>query len=121
MSEIISIEEYLRGKVGFDVSDSALTSILIDRKVNKGADVSVLDQKTKDLAYADLLMWGATNPSSYTGSKNSDGGWTHTDASKTITTTDKKEWRKQADAIYREYGDKKYKSRVRKINLNDCW
>ena len=121
MSEIVSIEEYLKGKVGFDVPDSALSSIRIDRKIEKGVDVETLDQKTKDLAYADLLMWGATNPSSYTGSKNSDGGWTQTEASKTITATDKKEFRQLAMSIYRKYGDGKYKSKIRKINLNDCW
>lgn len=117
MIESITIEDYLRGMVGFDVPESALSVIRINRKIQKGTDVNELEQKTIDLAYADLLMWGSTNPSSYTGAKNSDGGWTQTEASKTLTVSDKREFKNQAMAIYKKYGDPRYSSKIRIINL----
>lgn len=107
----IPIEAYLRGFVGFDVPESALTSILKYRKIDFNTDVDDLSQKQIDLAYADMLMWASTNPSSYTGSKESDGGWSRTEASKTISVTDKKRYAKSANEIYIKYNDSK-KSRT---------
>lgn len=101
----IPIESYLRGSVGFDVTESALTSILLSRKISFNADTSELTQKELDLLYADLLIWASTNPSSYTGAKQSDGGWSQTEASKTITATDKKRYSDMANDIYIKYND----------------
>lgn len=117
LSFYVTIEDYLKGLVGFDVTESALNSIRIYRGIKKGADVEELTTKEKDLAYADLLMWAVTNPSSYTGAKQSDFGWTETEASKTITVTDKKGFRKDAMDIYKRYGDRKYSSKIVIRNL----
>lgn len=113
----VSIEDYLRGLVGFDVNETTLNSIRINRNIKKGSDISELSEKDKDLAYADLLMWASTNPSSYTGSKSSDGGWTQTEASKTLTVSDKKSFRDMAMDIYKRYGDSRYTSKIRIVNL----
>lgn len=117
MIESITIEEYLRGMVGFDVPDSTLSVIRINRHISKGSDINALDQKTKDLSFADLLMWASTNPSSYTGEKQSDGGWTQTGASKTLTASDKRAYRDQAMEIYKQYNDPRYSSKIKIINL----
>lgn len=110
----IPIESYLRGLVGFDVPDSAITSILIYRQIDFDADVNDLTKEQKELAYADLLMWAATNPTSYTGAKDSDGGWSHTEASKTISVSDKKRFEQMANDIYIKYNDcRKMKSGIR--------
>lgn len=113
----VSIEDYLKGMVGFDVPASTINSIRINREIAKGADVAELSDKDKDLAYADLLMWASTNPSSYTGSKQSDGGWTQTEASKTLNASDKKSFRSMAMDIYKRYGDRRYTPKVRIRNL----
>ena len=113
----VSIEDYLKGMVGFDVPASTINSIRINRKITKGSDVAELSDKDKDLAYADLLMWASTNPSSYTGSKQSDGGWTQTEASKTLNASDKKSFRSMAMDIYKRYGDRRYTPKVRIRNL----
>ena len=113
----VSIEDYLKGMVGFDVPTSTINSIRINREITKGSDVAELSDKDKDLAYADLLMWASTNPSSYTGSKQSDGGWTQTEASKTLNASDKKSFRSMAMDIYKRYGDRRYTPKVRIRNL----
>lgn len=113
----VAIEDYLKGMVGFEVTTSTLNSIRINREIAKGADVAELSNKDKDLAYADLLMWASTNPSSYTGSKQSDGGWTQTEASKTLNASDKKSFRSMAMDIYKRYGDRRYTPKVRIRNL----
>lgn len=113
----VSIEDYLKGMVGFDVPASTINSIRINREITKGSDVAELSDKDKDLAYADLLMWASTNPSSYTGSKQSDGGWTQTEASKTLNASDKKSFRSMAMDIYKRYGDRRYTPKVRIRNL----
>lgn len=113
----VTLEDYLRGLVDFDVSEQALNSIRMYRGIKKGADVSELSQRTRDLAYADLLMWASTSPSSYTGGKDSDGGWSHTESSKTITVSDKKRFESMAKAIYKLYQDRRYTSSIRIVSL----
>ena len=118
----IPIESYLRGLVGFDVTDAALTSMLLSRKIDFNADINDLTQKDLDLLYADLLMWASTNPSSYTGSKEADGGWSHTEASKTITATDKKRYEQMANDIYIKYGDsRKSSANIRAFSWNGIY
>lgn len=113
----VTIEDYLRGKVGFDVDDIALNSIRIDRGVTEGEDVEDVTRKDRDLLYADLMMWASTSPTSYSGTKISDLGYSVTEAGKTISVTDKKRFEKIAMEIYKNYGDAKYSSNIRIVNL----
>ena len=48
-----TIESYLRGCVGFDVSDNAINSILIDRELVPNLDIRDIDKRTKELCKAD--------------------------------------------------------------------
>lgn len=113
----VSFEDYLRGQVAFDIPDSALNSIRINRKITKGEDVSELSSRTLRLAYADVLYWAGTMPSNITAAKDSDGGWSHQDEAKTLSITDKEGLRKEASNIYRQYGESKYTSTVTIVNL----
>lgn len=113
----ISIEDYLKGLVGFDVTESVLNSIRIYREIKKGTDVAELSNKEKDLLYADLLMWASTSPTSYTGTKEADGGWSKTEANKTISVTDKKRFENLAMSIYKKYLDRKYNPSIKIVNL----
>ena len=106
----IPIESYLRGLVAFEVPDSAITANLLYRKVEFNADPDDLTEKQKDLLLADVLRWGSTSPSSYTGKKESDGGWSSTGESKTVSSADKKRFAEMANDIYIKYGDSRKSS-----------
>lgn len=115
----MSVSSYIKGKVGFDITDSAIDAILLERGFDGNSDVLELSSKDKDLIYADALMWGVTLPSTYSGSKDSDGGWTHTEGSSTIQASDKKRFEAIAQEIYARYNDpKKAKSKIKIVNLN---
>lgn len=115
----MTIESYLRGRVGFNVTDEALASILSDRDITAGIDDGELSRKQKELLYADLLRWASTRPSSYTGAKDSDGGWVHTGESSTLLKSDKERFEEIAQSIYERYDDdRKAQSEIRIINLN---
>lgn len=114
----MTIESYLRGLVGFDITDEALESILFDRDVSSDTDITTLTRKQKDLLYADMLMWAATRPSSYTGTKESDGGWSRTEGSSTLLKSDKERFEELANNIYDRYDDdRKAQSDIRIIKL----
>lgn len=114
----MSIVSYLKGKVGFDVPELTINAILIDREVDSTADIDELPRRTKDLLFADVLMYGTTLPTNYSGVKDSDGGWTHTGETSTIQKADKERWYAKAQKIYSLYNDpKKAKSGIRIINL----
>lgn len=116
---IMTIESYLRGLVGFDITDEALESILFDRNIIANTDAATLTRKHKDLLYADTLMWAATKPSSYTGTKESDGGWSYTAGSSTLLKSDKERFEEIANSIYDRYDDeRKAQTDIRIINLN---
>lgn len=115
----MTIESYLRGLVGFDITDEALESILFDRNIIANTDAATLTRKHKDLLYADTLMWAATKPSSYTGTKESDSGWSYTAGSSTLLKSDKERFEEIANSIYDRYDDeRKAQTDIRIINLN---
>jgi hypothetical protein len=115
--EALTIESYLRGKVGYEVPDSALITILSDRGVTSGSDVSELDTKTKDLCTADLYMWCASTPSSRDSTSDEDGQWKHTEGGWETSAYDKRQLRAMANDIYDRYKESAGTSGIRLINL----
>lgn len=109
------VEDYLRGCVGFEVDDSAITTILIDRDVESGTDVRSLDKRTKDLCRADLYMWCASTPSVTGSVEDADGGWKHKEGGTQSSAYDKRNLRQMANDIYVRYGENTVKS---SINMN---
>lgn len=101
---IVTIESYLRASVGFEISDAALMKIRVDRSIALGTDVTTMTLEAKELAYADCLMYGVNSPSQVQGAKEGDFGWSHQAGSSTLSITDKRLMREQANAIYRKYG-----------------
>lgn len=104
-TNVTTVEEYLRGCVGFDVSDNALATILIDRDVEPGTDVRMLDKRTKDLCKADLYMWCASTPSVTGSVEDADGEWKHKEGGKQSSAYDKRNLRQMANDIYARYGE----------------
>ena len=80
MAVSITIEQYLRGKVGYDIPDNAIASILVDRGIEVGTNVSELNTdsatntKLKDLCTADLYLYCASTPSTISSHREQDGG-----------------------------------------------
>lgn len=103
----VSVEDYLRGSVEFDLPDRALNVIRIDRGIPPSVDVNDVDPIILELCYADVLMWITTTPSTVQGAKDSDNGWSHQEESKTLSVNDKRRLENRASAIYRKYNDSK--------------
>ena len=101
----MTIEDYLRGKVGFEVADNAISVILEDREIATGAESWDLDIRTKELATADLYMWCASTPSKQDTSYEADGGWKHQKGGWESSAYDKRNLREMANKIYAKYGE----------------
>lgn len=71
----MTIEQYLQGKVDFNLTDANIQAILYDRGVAEGADMSTVTEMQKDLCLADLYMLLANSSVSSSGEYESDGGW----------------------------------------------
>lgn len=110
---VTTVEDYLRGCVGFDVADNALSTILIDREVEPGTDVCLLDKRTKDLCKADLYMWCASTPSTTGSVEDADGEWKHKEGGTQSSAYDKRNLRKMANDIYKRYGENVTQSSIR--------
>ena len=102
----LTIERYLRGKVGFEVPDNALESIFADRNILMGDVVENLDRRTLDLATADLYMYCASTPSVKGSTEDSHGGWKHKEGGWESSAYDKRNLRQMANEIYSQYGEK---------------
>lgn len=100
------IEDYLRGKVGFEVPDNALNTIFADRGIYKGETVADIDKRTLDLATADLYMYCASTPSVKGSTEDAHGGWRHKDGGWESSAYDKRNLRQMANDIYAYYGEK---------------
>lgn len=106
----LTIEQYLRGKVGYDIPDTAIASILVDRGISAGTDVSALsadsfeNTKLRELCTADLYMYCASTPSTISSKREQDGGWTSESGGTRHSAYDARQLRAAAQAIYDKYG-----------------
>ena len=116
--EILTVEKYLRGKVGYDVPDDALAAILLDRDIDRGTDAEELTLKEKRLCTADLYMYCASTPSKSSTKTQKDGGWEVIDGGMEHSAFDARQLREMAKAIYDEYGENiTVRSKVKIWNL----
>lgn len=99
----MTIEQYLRGKIDFNLSDATLASVLLDRGIAAGTDATSVSIKQRELAYADLLMFLVRSSTSSSAEMESDGGWMHQKSSKNVT--DRGALRSVAEAIYAKYDE----------------
>lgn len=109
----MTIEDYLYGCVGFEVAESAISSILLDRGVDAGCSVSALDKKVRDLCKADLYMWCASTPSKRGSVKEADGYWSHEQGATESSAFDKRNLRAMANDIYKKYGENTNSSSIK--------
>jgi hypothetical protein len=124
MAETLTIEKYLRGKVGYEIPDDAIASILVDRGITGGTDVSALssdsteNMKLRELCTADLYLYCASTPSTISSKKEQDGGWTLESGGTQHSAYDARQLRQMAQDIYDKYGETKVSTNyIRIVNL----
>jgi hypothetical protein len=109
----LPVEVFLRGCVGYSVSDEALMSILLNREVEFGSLVSSLSTKQRELCMADLYMYCATLPSVSGTVEDSDAGWKHREGGTQKSASDRASLIDKANLIYRKYGETTNKSTIK--------
>jgi hypothetical protein len=114
-SEVRTVVDYCRSVVAVEVKDEAILNILQDRDVDKDADVTELDKKTRDLLKADIYSWCLTLPTTSAQVKDSDGNWSHSEGAVHFSIEDKRMMRKLANEIYSTYDEKKIASNTFRI------
>ena len=108
---VLTIEEYLRGKVGYEIPDNAIASILTDRGIPESSDVTSLSDdasentKLRELCTADLYLYCASTPSTISSHKEQDGGWTLESGGTQHSAYDARQLRAMAQSIYDKYGE----------------
>lgn len=98
----MTIEQYLAGKVDFNLQDTTIQAILLDRGITEGTSASDVSQMQRDLACADLYMFLASSSTSSSGDYESDGGWQRQRSSKNVY--DRNGLRALARALYEKWG-----------------
>lgn len=99
----MTIEQYLQGKVDFNLSDDNIHSILFDRGVTEGADVSSISERQRELCLADLYMLLANSSVSSSGEYESDGGWQRSVSAKNVH--NRNGLVALADRLYKKWGE----------------
>lgn len=94
---------YLEGLTGFVFDKSVLIRVATDRKVLGVISPSELDQRTKDLLLADLLLTAYLSPNVIASSSHSHGSYTKSVGSQTIN--DKNDIYEMMIALYRKHGE----------------
>lgn len=122
----ITIEEYLHGCVGFEITESAITTILVDRNIKPGTLVSEMEKRIRDLCRADLYMWCASTPSITGSVEDANGVWKHKEGGTQSSAYDKRNLRQMANDIYTLYGENIKGSKIRitgfgmRLGRRDC-
>nr|DAH30081.1 MAG TPA: hypothetical protein [Caudoviricetes sp.] len=113
-----TIENYLRGCVGFSVTEYMLENVLLRRGIDPGASVDFLSQRDLDLAEAELLRIAITIPSVRGSVEDADGKWKHKEGQTELHVSDKKEMMRRANDLRVKWGEEKFGQRV--INIVSC-
>lgn len=110
----ITIEDYLLGKTGYDIDSAALQSIYVDRGIPSGdTPVSDIDQKTRDLATADLYLRCAATPSSSTSVAEKDGDWSHQRTGQKSDAWGKGKLIDMANQLYSKWNEPEFKEKAK--------
>lgn len=105
---VYTIKDWLKGKIDFDFTDSAIDAALFDREIDGGTPASEVSIKDRELCYADLLVYAASSSTSTQGEYESDGGWQHQKSNKNVY--DRTAMRETAARIYAKWNDAKAES-----------
>ena len=107
MDEKFDILEYLSGLTSFVFDKAVLKRIALDRGVISVTSYSELDDKTKDLLRADLLLAAYLSPNVWASYTHSHGSYSQTTGSQTIYIEEKERIYNMLRNIYSKYDDAK--------------
>ena len=107
MDEKFDILEYLSGLTSFVFDKAVLKRIALDRDVLSVTSYSELDDKTKDLLRADLLLAAYLSPNVWASYTHSHGSYSQTPGSQTIYIEEKQRIYNMLRNIYSKYDDAK--------------
>ena len=107
MEDRFDILEYLSGLTSFVFDKAVLKRIALDRGVMSVTSYSELDDKTKDLLRADLLLAAYLSPNVWASYTHSHGSYSQTTGSQTIYIEEKERIYNMLRKIYSKYDDAK--------------
>lgn len=107
MEDRFDILEYLSGLTSFVFDKAVLKRIALDRDVLSVTSYSELDDKTKDLLRADLLLAAYLSPNVWASYTHSHGSYSQTTGSQTIYIEEKERIYNMLRNIYSKYDDAK--------------
>ena len=107
MDEKFDILEYLSGLTSFVFDKAVLKRIALDRGVLSVTSYSELDDKTKDLLRADLLLAAYLSPNVWASYTHSHGSYSQTTGSQTIYIEEKERIYNMLRNIDSKYDDAK--------------
>lgn len=107
MEDRFDILEYLSGLTSFVFDKAVLKRIALDRGVLNVTSYSELDNKTKDLLRADLLLAAYLSPNVWASYTHSHGSYSQTTGSQTIYIEEKERIYNMLRNIYSKYDDAK--------------
>ena len=110
----ITIEDYLLGKTGYDIDTVALQSIYVDRGIPSGdTPITDIDQKTRDLATADLYLRCAATPGSSKSFADKDGDWSYSETGQKSDAWGKDKLIEMANQLYDKWGEEGFDDKIR--------
>ena len=110
------IEDYLKGMIGYPVSDASVYAAETNRDIVFGSDTATVSVKQRDLALADLITIICQSPS-ITGGEETMGDWKSKQSSMSVNGV--AALMKRANAIYEKYGENA--SGLRLKDRTDAW
>lgn len=119
----MTIEQYLRGRVYYDIPDETLRSILLDREISEGTLVMDLSddaderKKLRDLCLADVYMYCASLPSTRNNSSEADGQWKSEEGGYQRSAYDSRQLRAMANDIYEKYGETVQGQKIKLVSI----
>ena len=122
MADILTIEQYLSGKVrNINVPDNALSTIIMDagcttydyvdpetgeiikKKVDKDTDVNLLSLKERELCLAWLYVWIGGSPTQSGGWTEEDADWKQSENGERMSASVLKQYLAMANDIFDKY------------------
>ena len=98
----MTIEEYLKGMIGYPVSDASIYAAETNRSIVFGSDTANITERQRDLALADLITIICQSPST-TGAEDAMGDWKH--KSSGVAVSNISVLMKRANATYSKYNE----------------
>lgn len=110
MADILTIEQYLSGKVrNISIPDNAISTIIMDAGItsvespDKDTDVTVLSLKERELCLAWLYVWVAGSPTQSGGWTEEDADWKQSENGERMSANVLKQYLSMANEIFDKY------------------